>query len=270
MRKQVKSILDAAGILDFFEPIYFNVRSASPKAIWTEIRPGGAVAEDGYPFPPSNLIYDVIACRWRQVYYDSGRAIIDDMERILASNGRSLSDFASILDFGCGSGRLLRHVHQRTIAELSGSDYNPELVEWCRANMPFATFKSNSAEPPLAFEDEQFDFAYARSVFTHIPPDAGKRWMTELARVLRPGGRLYFTMHGALLTSGLSEPQRREFEAGEMVVTFATVAGENLCSTYADRDFVESTFLDGLGLVAFVPGREIPHLRQDVYLVEKL
>jgi SAM-dependent methyltransferase len=269
MRKQVKSILDRAGILDFVEPFYFNLRSASPSAIWSEFRPGGKLADDGYPFPPSKLIYDVIACRWRQVYYDSGEAIIDDMEQILASNGRPLSDFDSILDFGCGSGRLLRHVRQRTDAELSGSDYNPEMIAWCDSNLPFGTFESNPAEPPLAFDNEAFDFAYARSVFTHIPPDAGKRWMKELARVLRPGGRLYFTMHGRAQSAGLTEPERREFESGRMVVTFATVAGQNLCSTFADRDFVEREFLDGFELVAFVPGRDLPHLRQDVYLVEK-
>ena len=269
MRKQIKSILDSAGLLDFVEPLYFNLKSASPRAIWTEIRPGGSIAEDGYPYPPARLIYDVIACRWRQVYHDSGKSIVDDMDRILRSNDRSLADFDSILDFGCGSGRLLRHVNQKTKADLFGSDYNPDLVAWCRAHLPFAQFGHNLIEPPLLYDDQQFDYIYARSVFTHIPPDAGKRWMRELARILKPGGLIYFTMHGELLAGGLTDTQRAEFDAGEMVVTFATVAGENLCSTFSGRSFVEREFLDELNLLAFVPGRDTAHLRQDAYVVEK-
>ena len=51
---------------------------------------------------------------------------------------------------------------------------------------PF-TFFVCEEEPPLDVPDERFDLVYACSVFTHIT-GAWARWLTELHRVLRPGG----------------------------------------------------------------------------------
>ena len=216
-----------------------------------------------------DLIYDVIACRWRRVYYESGAAIVDDVDDVLRNHGRSLDSFSSILDFGCGSGRLLRHVHSRTDAALAGSDYNPRLIQWCSKHLPFALFTTNNQAPPLQFEDDGFDLVYARSVLTHLPEDLCVAWMKEIHRVLKPGGLFYFTMHGEPLAAGLPSHQRQQFESGQMVVTYETVAGQNLCSTYAGRDFVTSNLLEGYRLTGFVEGRERSHLRQDIYLVEK-
>jgi SAM-dependent methyltransferase len=192
------------------------------------------------------------------------------MDAVLRKNDRPLSSFGRILDFGCGCGRLIRHLPAHTGAELSGSDYNPALIEWCRDNLPFATFETNGLAPPLAFPDASFDFIYARSVFTHLPEDLQHLWIRELHRVLAPGGTLYLTMHGRPLARGLDETQRARFEAGELVVTFATLAGDNLCSTYATRAFVERELLDGFTLAGFIEGRDAEHLRQDVYLLQKV
>jgi SAM-dependent methyltransferase len=55
-------------------------------------------------------------------------------------------------------------------------------------------FATNTSEPHLPFEDRSFDFIYACSVFTHIA-DLADLWLLELRRILRPGGRLYITIH---------------------------------------------------------------------------
>ena len=118
-------------------------------------------------------------------------------------------------------------------------------------------------------EDASVDFIYARSVFTHLPAALTLDWMKELGRVLRKGGCLYFTMHGRPLAGGLSAQQKQQFEAGELVVTYASVAGENLCSTFASPAFVEENLMDGYALLDFVEGRNHEHLRQDIYLFQK-
>jgi SAM-dependent methyltransferase len=43
------------------------------------------------------------------------------------------------------------------------------------------------------YDDASFDFVFATSVFTHLLPDAGARYLVESRRVLRPGGRLFAT-----------------------------------------------------------------------------
>ena len=176
--------------------------------------------------PPGRHIFSIIASHWAPVYLDSGREIVDDMEASLGAAGLKLGEFRHILDFGCGCGRLIRHVHARTDAVLYGSDYNPDLVAWCDANLPFASFDINRLEPPFSYGAESFDFAYARSVFTHLPRELQSAWLAELHRVLKPGGVLYMTTHGAHLSARLDAEDRQMVERGEVVVTYTTVAGE--------------------------------------------
>src|SRR5690606_34568757 len=126
-------------------------------------------APDGLPLPHGRLVFDVIASHWKAVYFDSGREIVDDMAAILKASSLDPAGFGTVLDFGCGCGRLIRHVGAHTNAALYGTDYNPDLIAWCRQHLPLAVFDTNDAHPPLRYEDSSFDFVYARSIFTHFP-----------------------------------------------------------------------------------------------------
>ncbi len=269
LKKTVKSGLHKLGILKPAQYLYFNAKSLSPAVLHKERQYRKGNTPDGYPVPPPNLIYDVIACRWGAVFLDSGAEVVKDMAAIMDKNDKPLASFKSILDFGCGCGRLIRQVQRRTDATLYGSDYNGELIDWCTANLPFATFYKNELAPPLALEDASVDCIYARSGFTHLPEDLTHQWMAEMKRVLRKGGCIYFTMHGRPMSGGLKGEQLTKFESGELVVTYANVAGENLCSTFAARDFVEQKLMDGFSLLDFVEGRSETHLRQDIYLLQR-
>jgi SAM-dependent methyltransferase len=46
----------------------------------------------------------------------------------------------------------------------------------------------------LPFEDASFEHAYSLSVLEHIPDDGDEAALRELARVVRPGGRILLTM----------------------------------------------------------------------------
>src|SRR5262249_20518261 len=111
--------------------------------------------------------------------------------------GRPLAEFRRILDFGCGCGGTL--VWLRDLAPhsaLDGTDIDASAIEWCRANVETTTFATNSARPPLAYRDAQFDFVYAISVFTHLDEDFQRAWLAELRRILRPDGIALVTLHG--------------------------------------------------------------------------
>jgi ubiquinone/menaquinone biosynthesis C-methylase UbiE len=72
---------------------------------------------------------------------------------------------------------------------LVGADLSEEMMAWCRGNIPGAEFHSNGYEPPLTFlKENTIDFAFAASVFTHIPLETQQQWIREMHRVLRPGG----------------------------------------------------------------------------------
>ncbi len=99
-----------------------------------------------------------------------------------------------LLDFGCATGRFLRHVHFFSDMESYGCDFAPANVNWIRKHFKDAiNIELNSAEPRLPYEDHWFDVVTAFSVFTHIDVDS-TRWLDELLRITAADGLLYLTI----------------------------------------------------------------------------
>jgi ubiquinone/menaquinone biosynthesis C-methylase UbiE len=93
---------------------------------------------------------------------------------------------ASVLDIGCGSGRLLRKVHASwPEAHLSGVDPAQGMLEVARQLTPEARFSMGSAEA-LPLSDASVDLALSTISFHHWQDQAAG--LREVARVLRPGG----------------------------------------------------------------------------------
>ncbi len=101
-----------------------------------------------------------------------------------------------VLDFGCGSGRVLRHfLDEAEQAELWGCDIDAASVRWVNENLnPPVRCVQNGMAPPLPFEDRSFDLVYATSVFTHI--DRWSDWLLEMNRILTPDGLLVASFLG--------------------------------------------------------------------------
>jgi SAM-dependent methyltransferase len=110
---------------------------------------------------------------------------------ILERNGFNLRTVSSILELGCGSARLIRHLRCIDGIRLVGCDLRADHIEWCRKNIPGIEFYTNELSPPLQFaQDDSFDLVFASSVFTHIPLETQALWIQEMRRILRPGGFL--------------------------------------------------------------------------------
>ena len=108
-----------------------------------------------------------------------------------------------ILDVGCGSGGELRRmtVLGAEPARLAGIDLTESRVEEARRALPQSRFEVGSAHR-LPFADASFDIVSQFVVFSSIV-DAGLRGEIagEMARVLRPGGRIiWYEVHRARST----------------------------------------------------------------------
>ena len=119
-----------------------------------------AGAADGYPLPPARLVYDVIA-NWQLGWYQLGGMFMHQaMTATLWRNQINPASLRTVLDFGCGCGRILRHWPAGQ-HELWGSDYNPTLIAWCTRRLHrLGRFTVNGATPPLSFATGMFDFVY--------------------------------------------------------------------------------------------------------------
>jgi SAM-dependent methyltransferase len=256
---------------------------------------------EGLPIPPPREIFLVAGTEDASGFLQSGEMSSQSIREILEQNGLSIEGFDSILEFGCGVGRILRHWSTLEGTEVYGTDYNPELIAWCKENLPFAEFRVNDLVGGLAYEDEKFDFIYAWSVFTHLTEAQQFFWIEELSRVLRPGGYLFITTHGEpylrefeklyrqqlLLTRGesylqqlvskhgesflqspLSQEEQERFRNGQMVVIREEVAGTNECNTFHPEEYVRTKLAKDLEVIDFVPGGA-EGSTQDVYLLRK-
>ncbi len=128
------------------------------------------------------------------------------IDTVLRQSGVSLSG-ASVLDFGCGVGRILRPaVHEHPAAGFWGCDIDAACVRWLAGDLGARARIFQTAEwPPLPVADECFDAVYAFSVFTHLV-DSWSAWLVELHRVLKPGGLLIVTVDGPGLSSFQGHP----------------------------------------------------------------
>jgi ubiquinone/menaquinone biosynthesis C-methylase UbiE len=111
----------------------------------------------------------------------------------IQSNGGLVPEGSRILDFGCGSGRMLRWIPDHVAnGEYWGCDTTAKAITWAQAHLgPRFRLFTNLREPHLPFIDRYFDFIYAGSVFSHID-DLADFWLLELRRVLKANSGLLF------------------------------------------------------------------------------
>ncbi len=271
MKSVIKKFLRTIGLLDLLRLVYHSLRSFSPQVFLSEYSFRRKGLPDGYPAPPFRLIFLIIGLPWASVYYFSGKEIFEEIKALLARNKADIHSFNSVLDFGCGCGRIIRHFlpYSNTI-HIHGSDYNQELIGWCAVNLPFAKFTTNLLGPPLPYENTTFDFLYTRSVFTHLSVELQKKWMAEFHRILRKGGYIYLTTHGKRTFSKFSPAERAALERDGILTLNQDIEGDNKCTTYQTKKFIIDNLLHGFELIDYIPGEENANKKQDIYLIRKI
>jgi SAM-dependent methyltransferase len=160
---------------------------------------------DQLPLPPADLRFmgenDVD-------FAAIGDGIVADMIELCA-----LRADAAVLDVGSGYGRVAHALRRRDFdGAYLGLEILSRHVEWCRAaitpasggRFEFAHFDVHNArynpdgstpadEAAFDVADGSVDVAVLTSVFTHMYAAEIERYLSELRRVLRPGGRALTT-----------------------------------------------------------------------------
>ena len=107
-----------------------------------------------------------------------------------------------ILDAGCGSGPLTAALRDRG-ALVSGFDLSPAMIELARTRLGAnADLLVHDLADPLPYRDATFDDAVASLVVHYLEDWAGP--LSELRRVLKPGGRLLISTHHPMMYTALN------------------------------------------------------------------
>lgn len=104
---------------------------------------------------------------------------------------------AKILDWGSGHGRVIRHFADiGPGVELNAIDIDADNIKWASENLPNISFSRGPFMPPLQAFENAFDLVFGISVMTHLTPTVQKAWLSELQRILKPGGLALLTFSG--------------------------------------------------------------------------
>lgn len=266
MRAAATSVIRRAGITEPAVRALDIIKAYEPRTIARNIPVRLRGAPDGLPLPPSLLVFNVAGTGDLCWFLDYGERCTLAMLDLLRRHAAIPERFDNILDFGCGCGRIIRHWSKHTPAVLHGTDLNRHAIEWCRSHLPIAQFQFNGPLPPTGYPAAMFDFVYCFSVFTHLPAEQQQLWLAEMKRILRPGGYLLLTTHGASFLNRLTDQERHRFTSGQLVVRGSDFPGANLCASFHPESYVRHELAPTFELLEFMPAGADSGLLQDVSL----
>lgn len=100
----------------------------------------------------------------------------------------------NILDFGCGWGRIIRFfLKDLAPSNIHGCDPVEQMISICKEQNKWSNFTRINTRPPSPYRDNTFDLIYSFSVFSHLSEEMSSLLLTELTRILKPGGLLVVT-----------------------------------------------------------------------------
>lgn len=136
--------------------------------------------------------YDLLAPKFDCTPFRTPQPILDAVAEYL----RPLSPFGCGLDLCCGTGAGLAMLRPLCQQRVVGLDFSQGMLEVCRRNLtqapgtaPVEYVRADVLELPFGPE---FDVAVCFGSFGHILRRDQPRFVAEVARVLRPGGRFVF------------------------------------------------------------------------------
>lgn len=157
-------------------------------------------------------LYDIEEQHWWAVGMRD--AMIALLKRPLANKGN-----LRVLDAGCGTGYLLTHLDQYSLAgEPVGIDISPHALQFCRRRGASALAVASATHLPFA--SGSFDLIICIDTVQHISPaGADRAVIAEFARLLSPGGTLYIrtnSARGHARLEGADPDQYRRYDVASM------------------------------------------------------
>jgi ubiquinone/menaquinone biosynthesis C-methylase UbiE len=166
-----------------------------------------------------------------------------------------------VLDMGCGTGRFTIPLAER-VKSVSGLDLSPMMLATARKKLADKGLEADLREGDMAalpFADASFDVVVSMLALMHIPRADRQQVFREVARVMRPGGRLLIGVKNSVFErmfrgDRFAEVDITDVESEELIFT-KTRGGEDMVAPW------HSFSPDELTALSAVAGLSLVHLR---------
>lgn len=220
--------------------------------------------------PPYWLAYDAYGhTNWRS-YVQSGVEHASFFAELILKY-TTCSDL-KVLDWGCGPGRLVRHMPKLLESRNSmmyGCDYNSKTIKWSRSALSGINFEQNLLAPPLVFEANYFDAIYGLSVLTHLSEPMHFAWVEELHRILKPGGILIITTHGDAYREKLLSKEKGIYDSQNLVFRDGVKEGKRCYTAFHPPKFIKEKLFKNWKILQHLPNPITRKISQDVWVIQK-
>ena len=219
--------------------------------------------------PPDYLIYESFQLNYYKYYnesYETAKWLLDNVSPFVKLEN------AKILDWGCGPGRIIRHLpNLLKSCEFYGTDYNKNSIKWCKNNLNNISFNHNNLDATLPYPDNYFNIIYGISIFTHLSKKKNYEWSDELYRILKPKGIFFFTTQGENFKKLLTINEKKKFDAGIIITRGNVKEGHRTYSTFHPEIFIRNLFNNFKILKHIILKQEKNQvIPQDIWIIEKI
>jgi len=207
---------------------------------------------------PYTYILTSLKNRDLKEFWQSGQAVVS-REILPLLQSRQISTGIG-MELGCGVGRIARDLAPK-VAHWEGSDISANMLKVARerlagfGNVGFTELTRSNFKP---LPDASFDKAYCVAVFIHMDKEDFYLYLEELARVVKPGGLVYFdtwnlcsrvgwrrfALEAAQYRAGdfsvRKDVARNQFSNPEEVKSFLDHAGFETVELFTDSPWVQA------------------------------
>lgn len=221
-------------VTDYTRFWYFKLKNRKRNLVFRHQYPSVAL-------PPDYLMYESFQLDY-QKYFHGGRQtaqwVWDQVAPFLPQGISSLK----ILDWGCGPGRVVRHLPDMVplSTKIFATDYNEKSIKWNESNLLDIKFTLNQISPPLDFGNQSLHLVYAISIFTHLSEENHKTWINEIHRILAPGGIFFFTTQGINFLNKLTPKEKNAFKKGNLVIRDRVQEGHRTYSAFHPPEYINT------------------------------
>lgn len=263
-KQSLISVAHSLGLMKLIDYTLFNIsrlKNTKSNKEFVKLHPEIAL-------PPDSMIYSSFQLNYKSYYFGSLKSaewIVNLAKPYVKINS------ASILDWGCGSGRIVRHIPSiAKKAHVFGADSNASSIEWCRKHIKNVDFEIYDSDAALSYRDSQFSFIYGVSTLTQFTEALQIDWINEIKRVLKKKGIFLLTTNGESFKRNLSNTEQNKFDKDELVIKKRASKGGHSTISFQSENFMRN-LLKGFEVLAFAPGNVNAYkAQQDVWVVRKI